>query len=953
MSTYSVFELGKLDEKDFSAIAWLNSALRRRSVTENGRQLEEELLAISQSCMYTITDYNEQIESNMDEINSLMNNFISKSEENNRICKELNSKINEFSNLLNVNEDKYISNINIENILSLFEKKEKLETVSQILTNNSKFESLLYEIESVLQDKDTFLMLIKEQGQDFHEIINKVCSLRFLVSSLESIPEFSARIERYRSLENAILNMLDDFFQNKFINETIEESANNELILVYSKFGHDSRLYKKMMDIIYEQIEQVWRLLWSLTTFGSQNKGSEGDQLNKITRKTNRSGKHSAIIFLPAIEDLESAYFTQDIFRIREDEAISRFFSWFSELISSRNHIIDSILLSNHSTITISENIQTVIKKLLGVCIPDVQEFIKIIVNSITSSKFIFPENYSESFEMDSDSIFEVDHDTISTIDVKEIRTICERIYRSIIDGLELVVIPDLNKQGMSNFISSHFNQDHFTHISDILLIQGNFVQSLLLCDLAWIFQSMKNISSNLKSLIINQSPVSEYSSEIESKSLILAERIGVLLSNERFGDHTQLTLIPLENYIIFFISMIDYSLRFFLENDLIYLLNPIQSSVRAETLNLIKSIEKKQKNSHLLLTSANVLDKNLLSSCFAFHFSLMKTRRIFYDLLQTLMVRCKSIYCSTAKNEDSESKSLLLNIFHDQICFNQYSIFQRIQETVSESLSLEIKNILGDQESSSLNQFDFFDKFGSQVLISQILSDSIDIISQCCSYPTLAFFEGYNRLDSWNKEDINVINQIQNLKDSDTQSLEEAVISIIENSSIQPYSSIVSIGEYLLNIVVTLESTCNNSPEMQSQIESENLIPELVKKVSYIVEDTYRRQIFEIECLSKQGCLQLYVDSKYILSIFEILLLYHKSPEFVDSNTQNKLQIEDNVQDHKNYNNEVSVGNEILSLNNALFMIISNISIESSLNNNLVEWYNSLKQKIKNIGQE
>ncbi|KAL5368305.1 hypothetical protein CPHLJ_6g4250 [Cryptosporidium parvum] len=947
MSTYSVFELGKLDEKDFSAIAWLNNALRRRNVTENGRQLEEELLTISQSCMYTITDYNEQIETNMDEINNLMTSFISKKEENNRICKELNSKISEFSNLLILNEEKYLNNNNIENILSLFEKKEKLETVSQILTNNSKFELLFNEIESVLNDKDTFLLLIKEQGQDFHDIINKVYSLRLLVSSLESIPEFSARIERYKSLENTILNILDDFFQSKFTNETIEENTTNELILVYSKFGHETRLYKKTMNIINEQIEQVWKLLWSLTTFGSQNKASEIDQFKKMGKKTNQNEKHSSIIFLPAIEDLESAYITQDIFRIREDEAISRFFSWFSELICSRNHIIDPILSSNHTAITISEVIQSIIQKLLGVCIPDIKEFINIIVNSITSSKFIFPENNSESFEMDSDSIFEMNHDTISTIDVKEIRTICERICKSIINGLELVIIPDLNKQGISNFISNHLNQDHLTHISDILLIKGNFIQSLLLCDIAWIFQSMKNISSNLKTLIINQSPVSEYSSEIESKSSILVERIGVLLSNERFGDYTQLTLIPLENYIIFFISIIDYSLRFFLENDLIYLLNPIQSSVRTETLNLIKSIEKKQKNSNLLLTSANVLDKDLLSSCFAFHFSLMKTRKIFYDLLQTLIVRCKSIYSSS-----TESESLLSKIFHDQICFNQYSIFQRIQETISESLSIEIQAILTGQE-SSLNQSNFFDKFGSQILISQILSDSIDIISQCCSYPTLAFFEGYNRLNSWSKENINIIKEIHNLKDSNAQCLEEAIISIIENSSIQPCSSIVSIGEYLLNIVVTLESTCNNNPEMQNQIESENLIPELVKKVSYIVEDTYRRQIFEIEYLSKQGCLQLYVDSKYILNIFEILLLYHKNPELDNSNTQKKLQSEEIIQDHKQNNNEVPVGNEIVSLNNALFMIISNTTIESSSNNNLLEWYNSLKQKIKNTVQE
>ncbi|XP_666247.1 hypothetical protein [Cryptosporidium hominis TU502] len=139
----------------------------------------------------------------------------------------------------------------------------------------------------------------------------------------------------------------------------------------------------------------------------------------------------------------------------------------------------------------------------------------------------------------------------------------------------------------------------------------------------------------------------------------------------------------------------------------------------------------------------------------------------------------------------------------------------------------------------------------------------------------------------------------------------------------------------------------------MQNQIESENLIPELVKKVSYIVEDTYRRQIFEIEYLSKQGCLQLYVDSKYILNIFEILLLYHKNPELDNSNTQKKLQTEENIQDHKQNNNEVPVGNEIVSLNNALFMIISNTSIESSSNNNLLEWYNSLKQKIKNTVQE
>ncbi|OII73344.1 uncharacterized protein cubi_02556 [Cryptosporidium ubiquitum] len=950
MSTYSVFELGKLDEKDFSEIAWLNNALRRRNVTENGRQLEEELLAISQSCMYAITDYNEQIESNMNEIGSLMSNFISKNEENNRICKELNSKISEFSNIVNLNEEKYISNINIENILSLFEKKEKLETVSQILTNNSKFESLLCEIESVLQDKDTFIMLIKGQGQDFHDIINKVCSLRVLVSSLESIPEFSARIERYKSLENSILNILDDFFKNKFINENIEENNIHELILVYSKFGHDSRLYKKMMDIINEQIEQVWKLLWSLTTFGSQNRGLEVEQFKKSSKKPyNNSEKHSSIIFLPAIMDLESAHISQDIFRIREDEAIIRFFSWFSELIFSKNHIITPILTTSNSNITISDTIQSIIKKLLCICIQDVKEFIEIIVNSITSSKFIFPENNSESFDMESDSIFEMDHDTISTIDVKEIRTICERIYKSIISGLELVIIPDSNKQEASNFVSSHLNQDHFTQISDMILIQGNFVQSLLLCDVAWIFQSIKNISSNLKSLIINQSPVSEYSLEIESKSSILADRIGTLLSNERFGDHTQLILIPLENYIIFFISIIDYSLRFFLENDLIYLLNPIQSSVRAQTLNLIKSIEKKQKDSNLL-SSVNLLDKELLSSCFAFHFSLMKTRNTFYDLLQTLIIRCRSIYCSSAKNDDYESKSFLSQIFYDKICFNQYSIFQRIQETLSDSLSSEIKAILKNQE-LSLDQLDLLDQFGSQQLISQILSDSIDIISQCCSYPTLAFFEGYNRLDCWSKEDINIIKLIHNLKDSNLQSFEEAIISIIENSGIQPCSSIVSIGEYLLNIAVTLESTCNNNPDIQSQIESENLIPELVKKVSYIVEDTYRRQIFEIEYLSMQGCLQLYVDSKYILNIFEILLLYHKSPESDDS--QKKLQVENGNQYHEEYNIEVSGGNDIVPLNSALLMIISNTCLESSSNKSVVNWYNSLKQKINNTEQK
>lgn len=940
MSTCNVFELGKLDEKDFSPIAWLNNALRRRKVTENGRPLEEELLAISQSCIYTITDYNEQIESSMEEIGGLMNSFISKGEENSRLCRELNSKISEFSGQVGVNEDKYLKNSNIENILSLFEKKEKLEVVSQILTNNSKFESLLHEIESLLQDKDAFLILIKERGQDFQDIIDKVCSLRLLVSSLESIPEFSARIERYRALENSILNILDDFFQSKFVEELSEDDTTYEFITVYSNFGSDSRLYKKTMSMINEQIEQVWRLLWSLTTFGSQNRGtSEAEQLGKLGRKSQSPDSNLAIIFLPAIEDLKSFHASQNMFRIREDEAITRFFSWFSELILSRSRTIDPILSSSNA---LSESIQSIIKKLLDTSIPDIQEFVKTILTSITCSKFIFPENSSETFEMESDSIFEMDHDTISTVDIKEIRTICERVYKSVVSGLELVVMPGPGKPDLVNIISSNLSRDHFAQISNLLLMQGNFIQSLLLCDVAWIFQSMKNISSNLKSLIINQSPVSEYSSEIESRSSVLADRIADLLSSERFGDNSHLSLVPLEDYIVFFISIVDYSLRFFLENDMIYLLNPIQSSVRAQTLSLIRSIEKKQSGSSQLLP-ANVLDKELLSSCFAFHFSLMKTKQTFHDLLQTLLAHCKSIYLSSVSG-NPESKSLLGQMFQDKICFNQHLIFQRVQETVSESLSNELRDLLGSPESSMSNLSRFLNGFGSQLLISQILSDSIDIISQCCSYPTLAFFEGYNRLHYWNKQDPKAIHNLKNdFKDlTNIQSIEEAVISIAENSSIQPCGSIVSIGEYLLNIVVTLESTCNNNPEMQSQIESENLIPVLVKKVSKIVQDTYRRQIFEIEYLSKQGCLQLYVDSKYVLNIFEILLLYHKSPEPGDDSPNPQDQVRQPPNSDKSGGN-----NDIASLNKALLMIISNSNLDTSSNKNLVEWYTSLIQKI------
>lgn len=937
MSACNVFELGKLDEKDFSPIAWLNNALRRRNVTENGRPLEEELLAVSQSCICTINDYNEQIESSMEEIGGFMDSFISKIDENSRLCRDLNSKISEFSGQVSVSEEKYLWNNSIENILSLLEKKEKLEVVSQILTNNSKFESLLCEIESLLQDKDAFLILIKEQGQDFQDIIDKVCSLRLLVSSLESIPEFSARIERYRTLENNILNILDDFFQSKFVEESSEEDTTYEFITVYSKFGSDSMLYKKTMSIISEQIEQVWRLLWSLTTFGSQNRGvSDAEQFSKFGRKSQNHDKNSAIIFLSAIEDLESFHASHEMFRIREDEAVTRFFSWFSELVLSRSHTINPILSSSNS---LSESVQLIIRKLLDTCIPDIQEFVKTILGSITCSKFIFPENNSETFEIESDSIFEMDQDTISTVDIKEIRAICERIYKSVVSGLELVVIPESDKPDQTSIIPRNFSRDHFAQISSLLLTQGNFIQSLLLCDVAWIFQSMKNISSNLKSLIINQSPVSEYSSEIESKSSVLADRIGALLSSERFGDSSHLSLVPLENYIVFFISIVDYSLRFFLENDLIYLLNPIQSSVRAQTLSLIKSIERKQGGSNQLLP-ANVLDKELLSSCFAFHFSLMKTKQTFHDLLQTLIAHCKAIYLSSDSG-NSESRSLLGQMFHDKICFNQYFIFQRVQETVSESFSNELKDLLRSQESSVNNLSGFLSGFGSQLLISQILSDSIDIISQCCSYPTLAFFEGYNRLNYWNKQDLKVNNLISSFKDSrDTKSIEESVISIAESSGIQPCGAIVSIGEYLLNIVVTLESTCNNNPEMQSKMESENLIPVIVKKVSKIVEDTYRRQIFEIEHLSKQGCLQLYVDSKYILNIFEILLLYHKSPDPGDDSS--------NAQDHeKQPSTEPSEENDdIESLNRALLMIISNSSPDPQSNKNLVDWHTSLRQK-------
>ncbi|KAJ1606883.1 hypothetical protein OJ252_3036 [Cryptosporidium canis] len=938
MSTYNVFELGRLDEKDFSPIAWLNNALRRRNVTENCRQLEEDLLAISQSCMYTINDYNEQIESGLSEIGGLMERFIAKNEEHSRLYRDLSSRIGELSSLVNVNEEKYHTDSNIESILSLFEKKEKLEVVSQILADNSKFESLLSEIESLLQDKDAFLILIKEQGQDFQEIIDKMCSLRILVGSLESIPEFSARIERYRALENNILHILDDFFQSKFINESSEEDTTGGFVVVYSKFGSDSRLYKKTMAIIQEQIEQVWRLLWSLTTFGSQNKGSEADQLGKLSRKHHHFDKASSIIFLPAIEDLESFRFSQEVFRIREDEAVDRFFSWFSELISSRGHIIYPVLSDGNVTTETSESIQAIIKRLLDVCIPDVQEFIKTVVGSITCSKFIFPENNSEGFEMEPDSIFEMDHDPISTVDIKEIRGICERMYKSVVGGLDLLTSPGVGRDGQSNMISDHLNQDHFAQISNVLLVQGNLVQSLLLCDVAWIFQSMKNISSNLKSLIINQSPVSEYSSEIESKVSVLADRVEALLSNERFGDSSHLTLIPLEEYLVFFISAVDYSLRFFLENDLIYLLNPIQSSVRTQTLNLIKSIGKKQTSSVQLL-SANVLDKELLTSCFAFHFSLMKTKQTFCDLLLALVGHCRSIVLSSV-NDHSEHKSLIQVLFHDKISFNQYLIFQRVQETVSDSLASELRALLRSHESSD-SQTEFLSKLGSQLLISQILSDSVDIISQCCSYPTLAFFEGYNRLSSWAREDVQTRNrgqdQASSLKSSTPQSEEDKALSLIESSGIQPCGPIVSIGEYLLNIVVTLESTCNSSPEMQSLIESENLIPVLVKKVSHIVEDTYRRQIIEIEHLSRQGCLQLYVDSKYILNIFEILLLYHKGPEPGDSNIADKQQ-----------DAEACEENDIMSLNQALLMIISDSPVTASSRKGLTDWHSSLRQKLK-----
>ncbi|KAH8738610.1 hypothetical protein FG386_000605 [Cryptosporidium ryanae] len=991
MDSEGRIDLKKLNENNFSAIVWLNNVLRREKAHNEGNNadnLENKLLTISQSCTSIMTEYTELIESKMEAINDMLSDFISSSDDNKSAMNTLINKINECSGVISKTEQKYKNNNLIEEIITLFEKKEKLENVMKLLINNSKFESLLSEIEYVLKDKDNFISLIKGQGEEFYDIIDKICLLKLLVSSLESIPEFLNRIERFKLLEKSVISILDDIFLNLFIFDPNNESL-FDLLNIYSKLDQDSKVYEYVADILVNQINLVWNLVWSLTTFGSQN----GRNVDFDSTNENNNKNLTKIIYLSSIQDLEGIDISQDMLRISEDDAIRRYFSWFSELIVTREKIIDNLFMRFKDRI--SDFINKIINTLIEVCLYNIKEFLNTILITITNSIFIFPENDCEKYDVDNDSIFGINQDSILTTDVREIHTVCERILVSVIKGLNVIIYNDIeyksdnismneniDNENSNNSIKSIISncllndESMMNNISEMLLNSGNnVVQSILLCDISSILQILKKISIDMSSVINSKINIADYSKEIESMNNFLIDRINHLFKKDKAFDSGNMSInimkpLPNKDYILLFVDMIDYSAKYYFENELIRLLNPIQNIIRTQTLNLVKNLSLKLNGN---MTIINSLDKELLNSCFLFYCTILKTRKIFKDVIFDTIVHCKSVDLSINSNHinrnnddndnfdgpiissgNDELKNQNVNSYNDnyntkfmltlklflvraEMDLSQYSIFNRIKNSIPEKLNEELNKLLFCNGENLKNKYidDLVNDLESVKIISQISLDSIEIMSQCCSYPILASLEGYKRLELWcTNRNLNYeIND--NELSNRVEEIEGKVITYIEKNKIQPSNLMVSIGEYLLNIAVIVESTFNSNTEnnivKEFFVNSEiNLIPKIIEKVSVIVFDSIKRQIIDIEEIETFGYINLFVDVKYLISIFDILVLYNN--EFDDSK---------------------NISKELNSLSQSLMYIIMEIDYLNSKhynkNDSKIEyWYRSLIQKRK-----
>ncbi|KAK6589090.1 hypothetical protein RS030_233553 [Cryptosporidium xiaoi] len=984
MDSEGKINLKRLYDNDFSAIVWLNNALRQGKVHNKGENvddLEGRLLSISQSCTSIITEYTESIESKMTNINDMLNDFMLLNDENKNMMNKLTNKISECSSIISKNEQKYTNNNSIEEVIMLFEKKEKLENVMKLLINNSKFESLLSEIEYILKDKDNFTLLIKEQGDEFYDIIDKICLLKLLVSSLEPIPEFFNRIERFRLLEKSVISTLDNIFLDLFIMD-----PNNELLFdllnIYSKLDQDLRLYEYFIDVIINQINLVWNLVWSLTTFGSQNgKNTDFDNTDSNSENLNR------IIYLFSIQDLKGIGISQDMLRISEDDAIRRYFSWFNELIVTRRKVINDLFIRFKEKT--SDFIKNIANNLLKVCLYNIKEFLDTILITITNSIFMFPENDSEKYDVENDSIFGINQDSILTTDIREIQAVCERILVSLINGINMIICSgnkndnvivneDVDNENtdfnsVHNIISNYLLNDEFmiNDLSETLLNNGsNVVQSILLCDVSSIFQVLKRISIDINSIVNNKIPISDYSKEIEAKNTFLLDKINNLFKKEKVFDNNVnfniMKPLPNKDYIMLFVNMIDYSTKYYFENELIHLLNPIQNAIRSQTLKLVKNLNQKFNEN---ITIINYLDKELLNSCFLFYCTMLKTKKTFIDIIHDVIIHCRTVNSSIDNNYGSRIHSgsngvdthvnttiddekqiesinksnnncmfiLKLLLLQNKIDFNQYSIFDRINNSMPNNLNNELRDILFCHGEKIKNEdiTNFIINLESIKFISQIILDSIEIMSQCCSYPILASLESYKGLELWN-----VIKNLMYETDGSESSnkldeIESKVIIYIEKNKLQPSNLIVSVGEYLLNIAVIIESIFNNNTEnnivQEFFVNSENnLIKKIIENVSVIVFDAIKRQIIDIEEMETFGYISLFVDVKYLISIFDILILYNN--EFDDDRNPSK---------------------ELIGLSQSLMYIIMKIDYLNSeyynINDSKIEyWYRSLIQKGK-----
>ncbi|OII73525.1 hypothetical protein cand_018080 [Cryptosporidium andersoni] len=910
MCPEDLFDLKKFQDPEFSPIAWLNNTIRLHNKDGN-ISLPDTLKNISNNCNQLLSKYYDYIERDLDTISSSFEKIKVFDNENTSMLDNLKSRIYQFKKDILSSGEFYDKNESIDNILILYDQKIRLETALQLLKNSSKFESMLLDIEEILKNKENIKLIINNDGQGLQDITNKFCSLKLLVSSLESLPEFFIRIEKFHSLENKILHYFDEYIEEKFIRY---DNFENITIIssLYENLGQNPRLEQALMNIFTTQAHRIWELIWSFTSYGSQKfEKDENDNMNIYSSPRNKS-MDNLIIFEP-IQDLQISEIGHDIYRIREDEAVIKYFRWFHELILARRNFFKDLFTRDSNYMKILHKFY---RTLVETCIHSLRQFINFITQPIkTTTNFSFNYGLEACIETKQDNIFSITYDGLTLSVINDIRTVCQRMYKSF--EISMQIIQNCTNSNLLNDVTdtSQNNSVVINEIYETIFKTTNILFYLFQCDVMVIIRGAQSLSPFLNTSNNIVDSLYSLSEEVLANFNILADTITrTFLSESNLNENIYPTPFPKDGCVIQFIVFIDQILTQYLHYCIQGCMNPFQNAIRSINSDLVKKLGYKLKYLQDY-GPPNLLDKELLKACIKFYFCILDIDQLFGYLLRKLLNHCQEIY------QLSEYQNPQIDQYVNSLSMDINIADLNIIRDVNIVEAGKLANIIFDLMSKRSNNLEevAIEQFYTSTLIKTFKCHFIDIIAQCCSYPIMALLENYCDLEQWTEKlDFNIHDQLNHKIINNSDLSDNDITEFIRELCIQPSLPVVTSGEYILSIVVSLESNISN----YKNSDTNSLVTNIVYKIAQIMEDTYRRQIIAMDKLNYVGLLQIFVELRYISSVFEILCVCNKNQ--LNSSWEQDFD----------------------SLSSALSIIVKKLSIKQSSDKKTLMWYDILIQK-------